>query len=263
MKTKLLILIVTLLFLLNASTEAQKIYPVSSGEMIFSQSQSSFTSSFISQYPSAKLVANRVRFTVFFHLGQYIHYDFSNNAGIFSGLSVRNVGMITDEKLPQTVTVSGANVPYSDYKIIRRQYMLGVPLALKAGAFDKHFYIYGGGEFEMAFVLKEKFWSNTFDRSGPKTKNTQWFSNQTPTFFPSLFAGVQLPGGVNLKFKYYMKDFLNTDYTKSRNLQEGASFDLSDLSRYKNSQIFYFSVCWQFNTSSLWKDNSSSNILKL
>jgi hypothetical protein len=255
MKTKLYLLIFACLVLISSQASAQKLYPVTSGEIIFSQSQSSFTSSFVSQYPTAKLVANNVRFTVFFHIGQYIHYDFNNNLGMFSGLAIRNVGMITDETLPQTVSLTnGATVPYADYKIIRRQYMLGVPLALKIGAFNNHFYFYGGGEYEMAFHLKEKYWTNTFDRSGSKTKNTQWFSNQTPTFLPSLFVGVQLPGGINLKFKYYMTDFLNTDYTTSANSTEGSVFNISDLSRYKESQVLSFSLCWQFNTASLWNE---------
>jgi hypothetical protein len=254
MKTKLIVVIIVCLGLVSVPAMAQKIYPVTSGEIIFSQSQSGFTQSFINQYPSAKLVANNVRFTVFFHIGQYIHYDFNDNVGMFSGLAIRNVGMITDETLPQTVTLVGADVPYIDHKVIRRQYMLGVPLALKVGAFNNHFYLYGGGEYEMAFHLKEKYWSGTFDREGSKTKNTQWFSNQTPTFLPSVFAGVQLPGGVNLKFKYYLTDFLNSDYTTSRNSTEGSTFDLSDLSRYSESQVFSFSLCWQFNTASLWDE---------
>jgi hypothetical protein len=263
MKSKLFTLIAICLGLATLTAMSQKLYPVTSGEIIFSQSQSSLTSSFLNQYPTSRIAANNVRFTVFFHVGQYIHYDFSNNIGMFSGMSIRNVGMITDETLPQTVSISnGATVPYTDYKIIRRQYMLGVPLALKFGAFNNHFYFYGGGEYELAFHLKEKYWTNSFDRDGSKTKNTEWFSNQTPTFLPSVFAGVQLPGGFNLKFKYYLTDFLNNDYISSRNSQEGSSFDISDLSRYKESQIFFFSLCWQFNTSAIWNDESGAGSLR-
>jgi hypothetical protein len=238
---------------------AQNFYPVTSGEIIFSQSQSSFTQEFLTQYPDASLAANNVRFTLFFHLGQYFHYDFNDKIGLFSGLAVRNVGMITDETLPQTVTTTGAAVPYEDFKIIRRQYMLGVPIALKFGSFKNHLYFFAGGEYELAFVLKEKYWTGAYSRDGDKTKNVKWFSNQTPTFLPSLFAGVQLPGGINLKFKYYLTDFLNTDYKVSGNTQEGSTFDLSDLSRYKESQIFYFSVCWQFNTAELFGFNEETS----
>ena len=248
-------ILLALIFLgaINLQGWSQKLYPVTSGEMIFSQSQSSFTEEFMEQYPGASLAANNVRFTVFFHLGQYIHYDFNDNVGLYSGLGIRNVGMITDETLPQTVAMSGADVPYEDYKVIRRQYMLGLPLAFKVGSFDKHFYFFAGGEYEMAFVLKEKYWSGSFDRDGSKTKNVKWFSNQTPTFLPSVFAGVQFPGGINIRFKYYLTDFLDTDYRVSSNSQEGSAFNLSDLSRYKESQVFYVSVCWQFNTSGLFE----------
>jgi hypothetical protein len=230
----------------------QHIYPVTSGEMIFSQGKASFTDEFLTQYPEARLAANNVRFTIFLHIGQYFHCDFTDNIGLFTGLAIRNVGMITDETLPQTVSTTGEPVPYVNYNICRRQYMLGVPLALKLGSFKNHLYFFGGGEYEVAFHLKEKYWTDSFDRSGSKTKRMEWFSSQTPTFLPSVFVGVQFPGGVNLKFKYYLVDFLNTDYKVSNNSQDGATFSISDLSRYKSSQLVYFSLCWQFDSSVLW-----------
>ena len=249
---KICFLFLIIIGAINVQIMAQNIYPVTSGEIIFSQSQSSFSQEFMDQYPGANLSANNVRFTVFFHLGQYIHYDFNDKFGLYSGLGIRNVGMITDETLPQTV---GTTDSYADHKIIRRQYMLGVPLAFKVGSFKKHFYIFGGGEYELAFVMKEKYWTGSFERDGAKTKNVKWFSNQTPAFLPSLFAGVQLPRGVNVRFKYYMTDFLNKDYKISSNNNVGSSFNVSDLSRYQELQIYYVSVCWQFNTSDLFASN--------
>jgi len=230
---------------------AQNFYPVTTGEMIFSQSSTTFSQAFLNQYPDARVASDNMRWTVFFHFGQYMHYDASDRFGIFTGLGVRNVGMITDETLPQTVSSSGST-PYEDYKIIRRQYMLGVPLAFKFGSFSKHMYFYGGGEYELAFAFKEKFWTGTFDRDGSKTKDTKWFASQTPTMIPSVFAGVQLPKGINLKFKYYLTDFLDSGYKVSGNSNEGSSFSVSDLSRYENSQIFYFSLSWQFMTSDIF-----------
>ncbi len=253
MKPGLYLIIFIFLGLGSFQLQAQNVYPVTSGEIIFSQSNATFTQAFLDQYPGAGLDNNNVRFTAFFHLGQYIHCDFTDNIGFFSGLAVRNVGMITDENLPQTVSINdGASVPYSKYNVVRRQYMLGVPLALKLGSFKDHLYFFGGGEYELAFHLKEKYWTDSYDRSGPKTKSTEWFSSQTPTFIPSVFAGVQFPGGINLKFKYYLTDFLNTDYKVSSNSQDGSSFSISDLTRYESSQVFYFSLCWQFDTSALW-----------
>ena len=250
---KTLPLILLAFVALNLQLNAQKLYTVTTGEIIFSQSQSSFTQSFINQYPDTRLAADNVRFTVFFHLGQYLHYDVSDHLGFYTGLGIRNVGMITDETLPQTVSTSGSDVQYQDHKIIRRQYMLGLPLALKLGAFDNHIYFFGGGEIEMAFHFKEKYWTGSFERSSSKTKNTKWFANQTPTFLPSVFAGVQFPAGLNIRFKYYLENFLNSDYKLSSNTQEGSSFSLSDLSRYQESQIWYVSVCWQFNTSEIFR----------
>jgi hypothetical protein len=254
MKTRFSLILI-LFGLTNLPMMAQHVYPVTSGEIIFSQSQASFTQAFLDQYPDARLANNNVRFTAFLHIGQYIHCDLNNNIGFFTGLAIRNVGMITDETLPQTVTMTGASVPYTNYNVIRREYMLGVPLAIKLGSFKNHVFFFGGAEYEVAFHMKEKYWTGSFDRSGAKTKSTEWFSSQVPTFLPSVFAGVQFPGGVNIKFKYYLTDFLNTDYTISNNTHEGSVFSISDLSRYKSSQVLYVSLCWQFNTSELWDMN--------
>ena len=251
MKSKKCILSLLILGLFIVPVRAQKVYPVTSGEIIFSQNQSSFTTSFLNKYPMSALSASNVRFTMFFHLGQYIHYDASNNLGLYSGLAVRNVGMITDETLPQTVS-SSQPVNYSNYNIVRRQYMLGVPLAIKVGSFKDHFYFFAGGEYELAFVYKEKYWTDSFDRSGSKTKSVTWFGSQTPLFIPSVFGGVQFPGGFNLKFTYYLTDFLNNGYTVANNNQEGSLFSISDLSRYEKSQILFFSLSWQFDTASLF-----------
>jgi hypothetical protein len=248
MKTKLYVLVIIGLGLISIPAMAQKLYTETSGEMIFSQSQASFTPEFTGEYPNANLASNNVRFTVFFHLGQYVHYDFSNNVGLLSGLAIRNIGMITDESLPTQVTGGVEPVNYDEYKIIRRQYSLGLPLALKIGAFDKHFYFFGGGEYEMAFHFKEKYWTGNYDRSGDKTKNTEWFSGQTPTFLPSVFGGIQFPYGLNVKFKYYLNDFLDSSYKGNGNTVTGSTFDIHDQTRYKESNIFYVSLCWQFNT---------------
>jgi len=158
MKAKLYYLIIIALGLLTIPVQAQKVYTLTSGEIIFSQSQSSFTKEFTQQYSGANLAGNNVRFTMFFHVGQYLHYDASNNFGIFTGLAIRNIGMITDETLPQTVALTGSSVPpsYDQYKIIRRQYTLGLPLAFKIGDFDKHMYFFACGEYEMAFHFNEK-----------------------------------------------------------------------------------------------------------
>ena len=251
-------LIIVLMSFQSFAQAPKKTYLVTSGELIFSQSAVSFTDDFLKQYPGAVMSEERTRFTCFVHIGQYVHHDFNNNIGFFTGLGIRNVGMITDETLPQTVTfVPGDTVAYSNYKIVKRQYMLGIPLALKLGSFKNHMYIFGGAEYELAFVYKEKYWTDTWDRSGEKTKHNDWFGDQTPLFFPSVFGGIQFPGGFNVRFKYYLSDFLNTDFKVDKNSQQNSIYSISDLSRYKESQVFYLSLCWQFNSSSLTKVTKS------
>jgi hypothetical protein len=254
MKTKNLILSILIFGFFIIPVKSQKVYPVTSGEIIFSQNQSAFTSDFMQQYPGAALVGSNVRFTMVINIGQYMHFDINNNLGFYSGLAVRNIGMITDETLPQTVTLTNQTVNYSNYNIVRRQYTLGIPLALKLGSFKDHFYLFGGGEYELAFVYKEKYWTDTFDRSGAKTKMVTWFGSQTPTLLPSVFGGIQFPGGFNVKFTYYMTDFLNSGYKNSKNNQEGAIYSISDLSRYQKSQVFFLSLCWQFDTSDMARE---------
>lgn len=246
MEKKIFILCFLLLGFFNLKVMAQEFYPVTSGELIFSQNTASFTQAFQTQYPGASLASNNVRFTAVIQFGQYFHYDVTDKFGLYSGLALRNIGMITDEILPQTVN----STLYKNFKLIRRQYTLGIPLALKLGTFSKNFYLYGGGEIEMAFAFKEKYWSDSMDRSGVKTKSTTWFGDQTPIMLPSLFGGIQLPKGINLKFKYYLDNFLNSGYSKSQNA--GATYNVSDLSRYQDSQIFYFSLCWQMKTTSMF-----------
>jgi hypothetical protein len=251
MRSKIYILIFLICGFSIVPVKSQKVYTITSGEIVISQNKSSFTREFRNQYPGATINSSNIRFTIFFHAGLYLHYDLYNNIGFYSGVAVRNAGIITDETLPQIVTTSGQTTGYSKYNIVRRQYLLGVPLALKLGSFRDHFYCFAGGEYELAFEYKEKYWSDTFVRSGPKIKSNSWFGNQTPLFMPSVFGGIQFHGGFNLKFTYYLSDFLNKGYSVAKNSQDGSTFNISDLSRYKESRIILFSFCWQFKTASL------------
>lgn len=250
MKTKWIFLILVVFVTSSHIAKAQKIYSVTSGEMIFAMANTEFTQEFLDRYPGASIEGNPLRYTVFFHLGQYWHMDFTNNIGIISGIGVRNVGLISDETLPDLYDQNTED-SYTQYKIIRRTYTLGIPLMLKFGSFKDHLYFFGGGEYELAFQHKEKYWTNTFNRSGTKTKSTAWFGDQFPIFLPSLVGGIQMPGGVNLKFKWYLTDFLNHDYDADN--ENTTAYSVSDLTRYETSQVFYISLSWQFNTAYLTK----------
>ena len=217
------IIIAVVLSLFIANVNAQNIYPISSGELLFQFGDVELTNSNVTNEP--------VRFTMFLHLGQYWHFDIGDHIGFYTGTALRNVGFIYDEDIPQ--------------KTVRRSYMVGIPLALKLGSFKNHIYIFGGGEYELLFHYKGKRWYSN-DREGKKIKDREWFSDKTELFVPSFFAGIQFPGGVNLKFKYYLGDFLNLDYV---------GYDLGNnnvaFSDYTRLNLFYISLSWQFRTDKL------------
>lgn len=248
---RLLIIPIALIVFNTGSVDAQKVYSITSGEMIFSFSDVTLNDDFLATYPQAEIAKTNVRWTIFFHLGQYWHFDFTDNIGLITGFGIRNVGMITDERLPALVAPIGEvyDGDYRNYKVIRRTYALGVPLMLKLGSFKNHIHFSAGAEYELAFHYKEKYWSDSYSRDGSKTKSTEWFGNQIPTFIPSVLGGVQLPGGFNVKFKWYLQNFLDNTYTKT----SSSSYPVGDLSRYDKTQVFYLSLSWQFNTAYITK----------
>jgi hypothetical protein len=247
MKKRIFIAVVIAMFL-GIYTQAQKkIYQTSGGETIISFGNLQFTDSYQSVNPEAEIANQPPRFTLFFHYGQYSNYDLNKNIGIFSGFGIRNIGLISDENLI-------VNGDYQKFKIIRRAYTIGIPLGLKLGNISDNFYLYGGGEYEWAFHFKEKYWES-YSRSGIKTKHGQWFGNQVNTFLPSFFVGIQFPKGLNLKFKYYLTDFLNSNYSNSN--------EISDLRRYKQSQLMYISLTVQLKTKDLINSNKKDDEVAL
>lgn len=176
------------LVLAHAGTFAQSklVYTTTSGEWIFS---------------AANIKTNGIdgssviRFSPVFNFQNNIHFDRSEKFGVFTGIGVRNVGFIYDS----------AN---SNVRKKYRSYNLGIPIGFKVGNMSQT-YIYGGYEIEFAFSFKEK----TFKNEEKTDKSTVWFSKQTNTVNNSLFVGVQFPQGFNLKFKYYLTNFFNKNYT--------------------------------------------------
>lgn len=236
----------------NLAKSQMKLYSTSGGEIIFSQGQLAYTSQYAQQYQDAEIVNAPLRFTLFFHFGHFAHLDLNNNIGFYSGIGMRNVGIISNEVLP--VSYSTPN-QYQDIKVIRRFYSLGVPLAIKVGSFKNNFYVYSGGEIDWAFHYKEKYWES-HSRSGAKKKYNQWWPSQVETLQPSVFLGVQLPKGLNVKLKYYLTDVL--DHTYKRNSAVDAAEVVSDLTKYKESKLFYVSISWFFKPKKYKKSAEDS-----
>ena len=205
---------IILLFVLfvNSYTYSQKGYTTSSGELIFS---------FVDPELNGVSLSSGMRFSFFFHYGHYWHVDLNNNFGVFSGAFIRNIGFRLTE---------------NDQLDMHRAYSVGVPLAVKLGSFSKHTYLYAGGDYELLFHYKHK---RKVD--GDKFKKNDWFSDQVNKFMPCLFAGVQLPKGLNLRFSYFMKDFLNQDF---RGTEFGESVDYTNL----KTQVYFVSLSFNFRT---------------
>ncbi len=189
--TLLLIILVT-----SKSLSQSKTYVTSGLELIFSWAEINDNN----RGESANL-----RFAPVINLQSYTHLDFYENFGLYSGLAIRNVGYIYGNyKTP----VSPSNTLSTTVEKRFRSYNLGIPVAFKLGNLKKMF-IYAGYEFELPFLYKEKKYEG-----GDKTeKITGWFSDRQQSYYHSLLVGVQFPYGMNLKFKYYLTEFHNQNYT--------------------------------------------------
>ena len=235
MKKNLCITTVLIVLFALTSNAQVSVYRSSGGEVIFSGADVSISSADLGTVD----VNTNTRFTLFFHVQQFLNVDLNNRIGFYTGGAIRNVGLIKED-LYQYMGFTGVDSNHPNWnkntKIKRRSYSLGFPLALKVGLLDKHYYLYAGGEYEWMFHYKQKQFIDD-----NKTKYTEWFSDRVNTWVPSLFAGVQFPGGVNLKFKYYMKDFLNTDF-------QGVDFGQNvDYSQFKSSGVWYISLAFVFD----------------
>ena len=188
-----------------------KAYVTSGGELIFS---------FANVEQNGNSESSTMRFSPVFNLQVMLNQDMNKSFGLFTGLAVRNVGYImNDYKDPSNNLF---------YKKKFRTYNLGLPLGFKVGNLDKIFF-YGGYEIEMAFTYKEK----TYEGGDKIDKISGWFSDRNELFQHGFLAGVQFPRGVNLKFKYYLSEFHNQDYTTNAGIKPYGGL---------KSNIFYVSM---------------------
>lgn len=168
-------------------------------------------------------VKNIPRFTFFFNVGHNYNYDFNRHFGIFTGLNLKNIGLITKDN--------------DSIKLKRRVYTVGIPIGFKIGDLRRgSFFFFAGGSYDLAFNYKEKRFLN-----GDKVnKFNEWFSDRTPLLMPSLFAGLRIKPGFGLKFQYYPNDFFNKDYKET---VAGVS-----VKPYKDveSKMFYATLSYDF-----------------
>lgn len=211
-------LLSAIIFLLTVSGRSQSSnYMSYSGEMIFS---------FASIDDHGRSESSLMRWAPVFNLQGMYNADMSRHFGIFSGLAIRNVGYIYDTYTnPQTLVVNKKKF---------RTYNLAIPVGFKVGNLDNMF-LYAGYEVEFPFHYKEK----TFDGGDKIDKITGWFSKRNEPIQHGFLVGIQFPGGPNLKFKYYLSEFHNQDYSDGSGNKPYAGLE---------SNIFYFSLNYDLFT---------------
>lgn len=249
MKMKSLLPVLLLAAALSIEAQEKRIYHSSGAEIIFSGADMEF---------NRRSINTNVRFTMFFHSQHHVNLDMTNNIGLFTGFGLRNIGLI-QEDLYQHMGFLDIDITDPDYnkntKIKRRSYSLGFPVALKLGSFKDNFYLYGGYEYEWMFHYKQKLFID-----GEKHKFKEWTSDRVNSWIPSVFAGIQFPAGLNLKFKYYLDDFLNPDFS-------GTDFgEQVDYSQYTSSRIWYIAVSFVVNRKLInkWtRENEEESALNL
>lgn len=154
----------------------------------------------ILSFASVKDYRSRIRdlprYTLVLNIGCSFNYDFSGHAGVFSGLNLKNIGLITRQ---------------DSLKVKRRVYTLGVPVGLKFGDFDEDFFFYFGAQCELPVNYKEKRFVH-----GRKTgKFQEWLSDRTPPVMPSVFAGIKMHE-FNVRIQYYPGNFFDTRFRETR-----------------------------------------------
>ncbi len=165
-----------------------KPYVTTGGELIFSLAHLSIDHS---------EQGTPLRFSPVFNAQMWVHVDKNEHFGIFSGVTLRNVGFIYD-------------LPGTNIRKKARSYNVGIPLAFKLGDMNGTF-VYAGYEAEIAFNYKEK----TFEDGDKKDKFNRWFSDRMNLFQHGFFVGIQLPYDANIKFKYYVSKFYNSNFAET------------------------------------------------
>lgn len=171
--------------------EAERVEPTTAKKKVYFNSAfegSMFSTAFIKD-PAAHM--GILRYTVYWNLGANWNYDFNDHAGLFWGLTMKNLGFIDKEH---------------GYTTKHRTYNVGVPVGLKFGNLvtDNYFMIGGGVDFPIHY--KRKQWN---DSRANKIKQGEWFSDVVNPVMPYVFVGGKFWKMIYAKLQYYPTNFFN------------------------------------------------------
>lgn len=176
------IFLILCMSLCTLAAQAQNVYPAHQTDFIFSLAQMNSTTG-VSSSPV-------LRFSGFINYESQLHFDFSKSFGLYTGLGLKNIGMIN-------------HFDYYKTNLKQRAYALSVPLAAKLGNMKNQSYIALGGELDLMMHYKQKFlYGDT------KIKQGEWFSNKLNLLNPAVFLQFKFLRSQVITVKYFLNDFL-------------------------------------------------------
>ena len=189
---KLILILFIITGIAFQATSQVKVYASGGPEIIFSLAEIE---------DQARSGSNILRFAPWFNIQVNGNVDLGKHFGFLFGGAIRNVGFIYEYSDVEPESNATIKKKY-------RNYNFALPLGIKLGVMNSWLF-YGGYEIEFPFAYKEKTFINDVKQD---VKITNWFSSRVPSYYNSVFVGVQFPYGFSLKFKYYISEFFNQNY---------------------------------------------------
>ncbi len=156
--------------------------------------------------PSIKTIP---RYTYFFNTGFDINYKMNKNLVVFSGIHMRNIGLITKWN--------------DSTKIKERVYLVGAPLGFKIKSNDNDLQFKFGVDASLAMNYKWK----RFVHNKKVFKDNEFFSDKASNLFTSVFAGMRIQR-FSITANYYLNNFYNSSLIEANLLTIGVGFDLDE-----------------------------------
>ncbi|HTN47164.1 MAG TPA: hypothetical protein VL098_12510 [Flavipsychrobacter sp.] len=178
-----------------------------------------FSTANLTQLDRSKLTP--VRFTAVVNIGLNFHYDLNKRFGLFTGISLKNLGLI--EKSGNTTTK-------------HRVYTVGVPLGLKIGNLRDRNFVFGGGGIDVPFNYRVKIFN---ERHKKTYKDSEWFSDRTASVMPYAFLGLSVDPGLIVKAQYYPANFFNQDFKEATGYKTYSNMTASIFSLSLSVDIHY------------------------
>lgn len=191
------------------------------------------------QKPGEKDKITTPRFTAIVNIGWNLHYDINKHLGLFTGISIKNLGLIDK--------TAGVTTKY-------RVYTVGLPLGIKIGDLRNRNFVLAGGGIDIPFNYRVKTFTDRFHKI---SKSNEWFGNQTATIMPYVFLGVSFDPGVIVKAQYYPGNFFNEDYVNAASVKPFAGMKANIFALSLSLDIHYNQYKIQEREYRKWKMGKS------